>query len=95
MDSLRQRTSWIPAYLPLFDTAVEVRPGDSLDIVFERRTSDDGVHPDYLVHADLSTTTSHVTGSCRSMHHSGPLSERAVHRELCRSARSGPFIATR
>ncbi|MEU4445601.1 hypothetical protein AB0K14_25605 [Actinosynnema sp. NPDC050801] len=82
VDSLRQRTSWIPAYLPLFDTAVEVRPGDSLDIVFQRRTSDDGVHPDYLVHADLTTTTGHVTGSCRSMHHSGPLGERAVHREL-------------
>lgn len=82
VDSLRQRTSWIPAYLPLFDTPVQVRPGDSLEVAFERRTSDDGVHPDYLVHGDLTTSAGRVTGSHRSMHHSGPLGEHAVYREL-------------
>ncbi|TYB45787.1 class I SAM-dependent methyltransferase [Nonomuraea sp. PA05] len=82
IDSLHDRTSWTPAYLPLFDTPVETRAGDVLDVTFERRTSDDGVHPDYLVNASLTTSTGTFEGSSVSTHHGPDLGTNAIYRYL-------------
>ncbi|MGW7531797.1 hypothetical protein [Amycolatopsis sp. NPDC054798] len=82
VDSLVDRTNWIPVYFPLFDIPIPVSAGDVLAIRFERRTSDDGVHPDYLVHGELTTTSGTASGSTISRHHNGPLGGSAAHREL-------------
>ena len=53
--------SWAPVYVPLSLTGVPVRGGDRLRLTLDRRTSDDGRHPDYrLVLGDaLSWTSPH------------------------------------
>jgi protein arginine N-methyltransferase 1 len=82
LDSLTDKTSWIPGYLPLFDTPTPVRKGDVVSVEFRRETSDDGVHPDYAVRAVLATADGIVTGVCVSTHHGRDLGSTAVHREL-------------
>lgn len=82
VDTLQQRTSWVPVYLPVFDEPVPVEPGDTLQVVFERRARDGARHPDYVV--DVGLTGAHGTSSRRlvSRHHGGALGGTAVHREL-------------
>lgn len=82
LDSLTDKTSWIPGYLPLFDIPARVRAGDAVTVKFRRETSDDGVHPDYAVRAVLATADGSVTGSCVSTHHGRDLGLTALHREL-------------
>jgi protein arginine N-methyltransferase 1 len=84
IDSLSQRTSWIPAYLPLFDRPVVVAAGDPLELRFGRHTSDDGIHPDYVVDAALDTSTGSVRGTFRSYHHTSALRSAAIYRDLFR-----------
>ncbi|MET7802167.1 hypothetical protein [Streptomyces decoyicus] len=68
LDSLTDKTTWIPAYLPVFDTPVLARAGDTMTVAFERRASDDGVHPDYAVRAELTTKEGAFHGSFLSAH---------------------------
>lgn len=82
LDSLLDKTSWIPGYLPLFQTPVKVREGDMVAVEFRRETSDDGVHPDYAVRAVIATTHGTVSGSCLSAHHGRDLGSTAIHSEL-------------
>jgi protein arginine N-methyltransferase 1 len=82
IDTMRHRTSWVPVYLPLFDEPVPVRPGDWLDVGFERRHGADGVHPDYSVSARLHTARGPTAGAHLSRHHGGGAGGTAVHREL-------------
>ena len=84
VDSLRQRTSWIPAYLPLFDAPAAVQAGDTLGVRFSRRTSDDGVHPDYALDGTLTTRRETVQGSWFSSHHGIALGSAPIYRELLR-----------
>lgn len=82
VDSLLYHSSWLPAYLPLFDDPVHVNADDVLAFEFRRSTSDDGVHPDYEVQARLRTAAGHMLGSHTSGHHSPRLGSSAAHREL-------------
>ncbi|MFI6296477.1 hypothetical protein ACIBEJ_33140 [Nonomuraea sp. NPDC050790] len=82
LDSLRDKTSWMPVYLPVFDSAVRVRRGDGLTVEFERRTSDDGVHPDYHVRASLVTAAGVSTGALLSGHHEPGLGTKPIYQRL-------------
>jgi len=82
LDSLRDKTSWTPVYLPLFDDPVQVAPGDVLEVDFERSASDDGIHPDYQVQATLSTGSAVHQASFSSLHHGSALGTALVYREL-------------
>jgi protein arginine N-methyltransferase 1 len=82
IDTIRQRTSWVPVYLPLFDDPVPVREDDTLDVHFGRTIGDDGVHPDYRLSATLHTAAGTTNGESLSRHHGGGAGGTAVHREL-------------
>jgi protein arginine N-methyltransferase 1 len=82
IDTLRERTSWVPVYLPLFDEPVAVCAGDVLDVHFERLLGDDGIHPDYRVAARLRTAGDVVTSTVVSRHHGGGLGGARVYREI-------------
>ncbi|MFE0145584.1 hypothetical protein ACFWY5_00455 [Nonomuraea sp. NPDC059007] len=82
VDSLRDRTNWMPVYLPVFDSVVPVRRGDELTVEFERRTSDDGVHPDYHVRGTLVTAAGVTSGSILSGHHEPQLGTKPIYRRL-------------
>ncbi|GAA2638340.1 SAM-dependent methyltransferase [Paractinoplanes durhamensis] len=69
--------AWAPVYAP-FPEPVPVTCGDHLPIAFTRRTSDDGVHPDYeLTVGDLPPW--------RSPHHGGPFRATPFYRGLFRN----------
>jgi type I protein arginine methyltransferase len=91
LDSLRDKTSWIPVYLPLFDEPVGVVPGDVLNVDFERSVSDDGVHPDYHVVATLSTGSAVHQASFSSPHHGNALGKALVYRDLFGLTGDGPW----
>jgi type I protein arginine methyltransferase len=63
LDSLRQSTNWSSVYFPLFPEPIDVKPGDSLDLVYDVRLSEDGIHPDYAVSAQLTTSRATFTGA--------------------------------
>jgi protein arginine N-methyltransferase 1 len=95
VDSLMDKTSWIPAYLPLFDNPVPVSVGDMLTVKFERRTSRDGVHPDYAIRAVMTAGGSLSTGSFLSAHYGRGLGTAAVYRELMDPAFSARTMVER
>ena len=54
IDALSGATrGWAPVYVPVSLPGLPVRAGDPIRVHFTRRTSDDGVHPDYVVSAEL------------------------------------------
>ncbi len=89
IDSLLDKTNWLPVYLPLFDAPVPVSRGDLMTVEFSRATSDDGVHPDYETRVAISTTNFIVRGSHLSAHHGTDLGSSAVHRHLISQLDSG------
>ncbi|GAB4519907.1 MAG: hypothetical protein Tsb0020_38490 [Haliangiales bacterium] len=54
IDSLNASQAWIPAFLPLFSPAVEVRAGDVFEATWHTISSDQRVEPDYRVVGRLS-----------------------------------------
>lgn len=44
---------WAPVFVPISRSGVDVRPGDVLRVRFHRSLSDDGVHPNYQLTADV------------------------------------------
>jgi type I protein arginine methyltransferase len=82
LDSLRDKTSWIPVYLPLFDEPARVAPGDVLEVDFERSVSDDRIHPDYHLQCTLRTGSAVREASVSSTHHGSALGDALVYREL-------------
>jgi len=82
IDTLRQRTSWVPVYLPLFDEPVPARAGEVLDVRFERQSGDDGIHPDYVITARMGTGGGAVRARVVSRHHGGGLGGTGVYREI-------------
>jgi uncharacterized protein YbdZ (MbtH family) len=90
LDSLRDKTSWIPVYLPLFDEPVRAEPGDVLTVNFERSVSDDGIHPDYHTQGTLSTRSAVHQASVSSAHHGSALGQALVYRELFGLNGAGP-----
>ncbi|HKP74279.1 MAG TPA: condensation domain-containing protein, partial [Longimicrobiaceae bacterium] len=53
LDVLDDDTAWLPAYFPLFDPGIEVRPGDRLALECWGALPDGGVAPDYGVRGTL------------------------------------------
>jgi protein arginine N-methyltransferase 1 len=45
--------SWAPVFCPISLSGVPVGPGDLINFEFERKLSDDGVHPDYALRGDI------------------------------------------
>jgi len=58
LDSLQERTSWAPLFVPAFYPGVSVVSGDTVSLTWKHTVSDDGVHPDYAVWGLLSTRAS-------------------------------------
>ncbi|HEX2092176.1 MAG TPA: amino acid adenylation domain-containing protein, partial [Longimicrobiaceae bacterium] len=70
MDTLEDRTAWLPVFFPIFHPGVQVSEGDRIEATCSARTSANGVNPDYeicglLVRADGET----VPFRHRSPHH--------------------------
>jgi hypothetical protein len=49
LDTLDERTSWFPTYVPAFAAPIDVRLGDVIDLGCRTVLSPDGVHPDYIL----------------------------------------------
>lgn len=60
IDALAQNTSWSPLYIPAFYPGIDVGEGDSIDLVWRRRLSADGIHPDYFVRGILREAAGRV-----------------------------------
>jgi protein arginine N-methyltransferase 1 len=68
VDALTGATrGWAPVYVPVSLPGLPVGAGDLIRVRFTRRTSDDGVHPDYRVSVELAGVSRHWLGS-----HHGP-----------------------
>lgn len=53
IDILAQPHSWLPVFLPIFDTAQHVRAGAQIDLRIERSLCSNARNPDYLLHGLL------------------------------------------
>lgn len=83
LDTLQQRTSWVPIYLPVFDEPVSVQPGDNLRADFARVVAADTArHPDYRMEVVLTGSQGTSSGHFLSRHHGGGLGGSAVYRDL-------------
>jgi predicted RNA methylase len=83
IDSLAQKTSWTPVFLPIFYPGVDVGPADRIEAVCRTRISDDGIHPDYeiegqLLHADGRI----ITFDLRVLHHGHLFRQNSFYRAL-------------
>jgi protein arginine N-methyltransferase 1 len=72
IDSYHQMTSWRPIFIPIFETAQQVEAGDELQVLVQRRLSDNGIHPDYHISAALARGERAVTSSRFLSSHHGP-----------------------
>ncbi|WP_432825005.1 50S ribosomal protein L11 methyltransferase [Dactylosporangium sp. CA-092794] len=73
---------WAPVYAPLSLTGLPVRRGDRLRVTFERRTSDDGVHPDYRLTVALPDDPGTEALSWTSPHHGHEFRRTPLYRHL-------------
>ena len=54
IDILENEHCWLPVFLPAFDAAPAVSPGDRIEACCGALLCDDGLHPDYFVEGTLS-----------------------------------------
>lgn len=78
LDALDTATSWEPVYVPLFEEAMPVSPGDGLALSVRTELGDDGVHPDYRIDAVLHGRSASIL----SAHHGGPFRNHSLYRLL-------------
>jgi len=72
VDSLVQKSTWVPVFAPLSQDGLEVRAGDRFEFEFTTTMSDDGVHPDYALEGTLHRRDAAPTPlSWSSAHHGG------------------------
>jgi protein arginine N-methyltransferase 1 len=69
IDTLTEKTSWFPVYLPVFAEPVPVQPGDRMCVTFAWHLSDDGIHPDYTGVVRLTTAQGVREEHVESGHH--------------------------
>jgi hypothetical protein len=69
---------WAPVYVPVSLPGVPVDDGDLVRVRFRRQTSDDGVHPDYVVSVDLPG----ASATWSSPHHGRVFRGSAFYRHL-------------
>ncbi|OLL74511.1 Protein arginine N-methyltransferase 1 [Pseudonocardia sp. Ae168_Ps1] len=84
IDTLRDETSWLPVYAPLWTEGRQVAAGDRIDIDFAWEPSDDGVHPDYRITATLTTPDDVHVGEWVSPYRTGGPGASDFHRALVR-----------
>ncbi|MBF8271705.1 MAG: hypothetical protein HW380_810 [Magnetococcales bacterium] len=53
LNSLTQAISWLPVFFPVFDSGLEVLPGERLECVNQTVLSEDGVRPDYRIRGQV------------------------------------------
>lgn len=82
VDTLRQRTNWVPAYLPAFGEPVRVHAGDTVRVLLNRALSDDGIHPDYELEMSVRTVELTTSGRFRSSHHGPEFRSAPLYQEL-------------
>jgi amino acid adenylation domain-containing protein len=91
IDSLEDECSWLPMYVPAFDTGVEVEPGDLIEVECGSQLSDDGVHPDYWIRGRLRRKSGEeVKIDCESRHHENGSERRDFYRALYDEPNSKP-----
>lgn len=69
---------WAPVYVPVSLPGLPVRAGDRLRVDFARRTSDDGIHPDYAVTVEMPSGSA----TWSSPHHGRAFRGSAFYRHL-------------
>lgn len=82
IDSLAQRTSWWPVYLPIFEEPVTVTPGDAVEVDFVRSLSADGIHPDYAASMVVKTTGGTYEGAADLPYQPAGFRDNWFHRRL-------------
>jgi protein arginine N-methyltransferase 1 len=82
IDSLRQKSAWETVYFPLFDELIEVKKGDQIYLTFQRKLSDDKLHPDYFIKASLITKKKTYKGQFKSYHHGNIFHSNKLYKEL-------------
>ncbi len=78
VDALHEATNWMTVYLPVLDEPVPVAPGERVEVALARRTSDDGVHPDY----EAVLRVGGVEARRASAHHDAPFRGAPVYATL-------------
>ncbi|UOY09327.1 amino acid adenylation domain-containing protein [Muricauda sp. SCSIO 64092] len=53
LDTLSEKYSWLPVYLPVFKNEIKVKPGDYIEAQISRRLSDNDLNPDFTVSGSL------------------------------------------
>jgi len=53
IDSLEERTSWLPVFFPVFEPGIEVCAGDVVNLVCSSYISENGFNPDYTINGEL------------------------------------------
>lgn len=83
LDSLKTETGWEVVYFPLFDTPVEVKKGDLMNISFERKLSKDNVHPDYFIKCDIETLDGRIfSESFNSPHYGNNFHTKDIYKQI-------------
>jgi type I protein arginine methyltransferase len=82
IDSLRQRTNWIPTFFPLFHPGVAVSEGDELTVTCDVRPSDDGVLPDYRASGSLRRAGAATPFAFDASHHGTAFRQNAMYERL-------------
>jgi len=83
IDSLEDECSWLPMYVPAFDTGVEVEAGDVIEVECGSQLSDDGVHPDYWIRGRLRRASGEeIKIDCELPHHENGRERRSFYRAL-------------
>ncbi|HTZ45032.1 MAG TPA: hypothetical protein VMB79_14310 [Jatrophihabitans sp.] len=82
LDALATRTNWASVFFPLFDEEIAVAVGDRLDVRLHVRPGEDGLHPDYLVTARLTTAAGTHEGRLASRHRGSAFRASRIHRDL-------------
>jgi predicted RNA methylase/acyl carrier protein len=83
VDSLHQRTSWLPVYFPVFDEGITVAPGEQIRAVCRATLSDNGVNPDYELRGAVLRQNGEASEFAYvSAHHAPQQGGRELYRQL-------------
>lgn len=88
VDSLVQRSHWLPAFLPAFPPDLHLQAGDRITGSVLAQPSDDRVHPDYLVRGEIVTSDAVLPFRHHSCHHSRQFRTNPLHARLFRDSQA-------
>jgi type I protein arginine methyltransferase len=94
IDSVRQKTSWLPVFLPVFYPGIEVARDDCVEVICRTRLSDDLLHPDYDIEGRLVRTGGPtIRFALRMPHHDPVFRQNRFYRALFPSKTSSRTVA--